>query len=705
MAMRQAQLGLNLLKRKRQSKKAATPEEVAVAAAAAEKAAKKRQRQLADPAKARQHQQYLYRQRVNCASKDQNAEAAIVAFDEMVAAGFSPTAPMFNQVLALCSTFQRSEAAVRVFALMEKAAERSAAAYAAVAGDVGGGSSSASSAEPAKKKTTTTTKKKKKPIKVVISESTVTALVKLHSRTGAFERAEELMRSMQKRFGLKLKARTYTPLIVACCGAFREDDALRLVRESIVTTDKDPAEDVFRALVALLSARSTEPAAEGEVEALASGSGSGSGSASGSESTHADAAVAQRAPPLLSAWAGGSSEPTLHRATERLYRVLSEMVEVVLRISGATRDVLESWFASPSASAHLSQLIALEASTSASATSAAAAAAATAVAARWRWRVEASTVDESGMCARTGRRLRQIQLGTPEHARLCGQVETCLVAANSGRRDKEAWRTRRQEQFAAFKRWLGEEQQPAAGGPFACFIDGANVGYFNQNHAEGGFAYAQVDAVIRHYEERGLRPLLVLHAKYFKRPNAITNRWKAASPKILFICEPGNNDDWYWLGGALYAPLLGGAATAAVPPGAGGFSGAAGGDGAAPAVEGGGSELPPWTGGRDGALFFSNDQMRDHHWMMLDDMKGRYFQKWRASHQVHYTFKYSAGANRLTVIEPPTFSYRAQRTTPTTYLGALESARAAAIGWHFPAAETGEWLTVVPVRDVDEKRG
>ena len=125
---------------------------------------------------------------------------------------------------------------------------------------------------------------------------------------------------------------------------------------------------------------------------------------------------------------------------------------------------------------------------------------------------------------------------------------------------------------------------------------------------------------------------------------------------------------------------------------------AEGAESGAPAGAGGAAETValPWTGGRDGALFFSNDQMRDHHWMMLDDMKGRYFQKWRASHQVHYTFKWSHGTNQMGVLDPPSFSYRAQRTLPAAESCPLESASATAVGFHFPSTDDDTWLTAVP---------
>ena len=695
------QVSLNLNpKRKRDAAATACTEPPPKKLGAAEKQARRHARMLADPVKRKQHEAYLYRQRINAASKDQDVGAAITAFDECVAAGHAVTASMFNQVLALCSTFQRTEPAVRIFAQMEAAAERSAAQYKEIAAPP--------AADGAPKK------KMKLGNKVVITESTVTALVKLHAGAGDFDRAETLMRTMQERFNLTLKARTYTPVIVACCAAFCEANALRLVRESIAATDKDPSEEVFRALIALLSARAAEPAEaaeRAEVAAVEIASASPSGSVGSAALVPANTTTG---PPLLSAWSAGTSAPSLHRATERLYRVLNEMVEIVLRIDASSRGVLTAWFASVPATAHLTERVALE-----HRARAAAAGGAGAVAAPWRWRVTASTVDADGLCAVTGRRLRQIQLSSHEHRRcvatqrdyrysscesnsqlfdslpspnlvdsssLCSQVESCLIAANSGRRDKAAWKERRQRQFAEFKEWLQVEQLPENGGKFACFIDGANVGFFNQNHPDGGFSFGQVDAVVQHYLSRGLRPLVVLHNKYFKKPNAISAAWKARTPKVLFICAPGNNDDWYWLGGALYAPTL------------------------APSTESAGADAPvraagaqetaalPWTGGRDGALFFSNDQMRDHHWMMLDDMKGRYFQKWRSSHQVHYTFKWSQGANQMGVIDPPKFSYRAQRTLPAAESGPLESASATAVGFHFPSTEDDTWLTAVPER-------
>ena len=118
---------------------------------------------------------------------------------------------------------------------------------------------------------------------------------------------------------------------------------------------------------------------------------------------------------------------------------------------------------------------------------------------------------------------------------------------------------------------------------------------------------------------------------------SIAARWQRDG--IVFATPPGSNDDWYWMYAALSAP---------VP---------------------------------DAVRIVSNDQMRDHHYLMLHT---RDFAEWRERRQVSYTFRFDAAARRMAPVfaEPRSYSHRIQATA---------DGRA----WHLPiAGEPERWLVL-----------
>lgn len=130
----------------------------------------------------------------------------------------------------------------------------------------------------------------------------------------------------------------------------------------------------------------------------------------------------------------------------------------------------------------------------------------------------------------------------------------------------------------------------------------------------GGFSYEQIEAMVKHYERQDKRALVVLHkrrtldAQVPPEHRTMVADWAARG--VMFNCQPGNNDDWYWL----YAAAK--------------------------------------LGGR--TLVVSNDEMRDHHFQMIHN---RAFARWKERHQAHY----SAWGRRVQVREPTPFSARPQR--------------------------------------------
>jgi hypothetical protein len=81
--------------------------------------------------------------------------------------------------------------------------------------------------------------------------------------------------------------------------------------------------------------------------------------------------------------------------------------------------------------------------------------------------------------------------------------------------------------------------------------------------------------------------------------------------RALYACEPGNNDDWYWLHAAV---KCGGAA--------------------------------PASGPDRGVWVVTNDEMRDHNFQMLSGFPERAFLRWRERHQVPFNLddQYSSEA-------------------------------------------------------------
>ncbi|RMX62630.1 hypothetical protein DD238_007832 [Peronospora effusa] len=129
----------------------------------------------------------------------------------------------------------------------------------------------------------------------------------------------------------------------------------------------------------------------------------------------------------------------------------------------------------------------------------------------------------------------------------------------------------------------------------------------------GGFNYGQIKHMVQHYETKGKKVLIVLHERRTSDKQvpieyrAHIAEWRACHK--MFNCQPGNNDDWYWL----YAAVK--------------------------------------LGGR--TLMVSNDEMRDHHFQMIHN---RAFGRWKERHQVHY----QVHGHRVTVNEPLPYSERPQ---------------------------------------------
>ena len=167
-------------------------------------------------------------------------------------------------------------------------------------------------------------------------------------------------------------------------------------------------------------------------------------------------------------------------------------------------------------------------------------------------------------------------------------------------------------------------------------IDGANVGYFQQNfsNAPKHVDYKQIDWLVRHLLESSNEHhiILFLHERHFSPklcPSWAFNlikEWDGnQSPydKLTVYRTPtGMNDDWYWMHAALMA--------------------------------GGKSDYLP-------ILAITNDEMRDHHFQMLAQGS---FLRWKERHQVHFDFgsyDKQLGRRKVLLQYPRPYSRRIQR--------------------------------------------
>ncbi|ETV85190.1 hypothetical protein H257_03015 [Aphanomyces astaci] len=230
------------------------------------------------------------------------------------------------------------------------------------------------------------------------------------------------------------------------------------------------------------------------------------------------------------------------------------------------------------------------------------------------WQCNIGEVNDQGICSVTGSTLQSVELSREKEDALLAKVENLVCTSDE-----------RIEQWTAFKTWLDEH------GPFDVIIDAANVGYFNQNFEGGGFSYPQIQTVLKAYQDKGQKPLIVLHKRRTKdhqvpEPHrAMVQQWK--HDNVMFNCQYGNNDDWYWL----YAAVK--------------------------------------LSGR--TLVVSNDEMRDHHFQMIHNQD---FHRWKERHLVHYEVR----GHKLDLHEPSVYSMRSQH---------LESG-----SWHFPSTASSDWL-------------
>jgi len=163
--------------------------------------------------------------------------------------------------------------------------------------------------------------------------------------------------------------------------------------------------------------------------------------------------------------------------------------------------------------------------------------------------------------------------------------------------------------------WKGFETYIKEHPPFNVVIDGANVGYFEQNFANAPrhIDYKQIDWMLRHLLEQPHSAsndqhhiILFLHERHFSPKlaphwaDSIIQSWDGNTPPYnrlsVYRTPAGMNDDWFWMHAAL--------------------------------MNGGKEDAPS-------VLSISNDEMRDHHFQMHAEGS---FLRWKERHQVKFDF-------------------------------------------------------------------
>ncbi|KEG14930.1 hypothetical protein DQ04_00251060 [Trypanosoma grayi] len=270
----------------------------------------------------------------------------------------------------------------------------------------------------------------------------------------------------------------------------------------------------------------------------------------------------------------------------------------------------------------------------------------------------------TGVCNWCGTKLHTFDFSPSDRATLLNDIETKLIAprvegASRYEPDKVVTpkeKERRWQEFEAFKERLSANEYDAV-------IDGANVGYYGLSswYREAKEAslrargvdpvtvpeyelcevpmpvdvppkFSLIDEMLTQTRRLGKKPLVMLHNRHLESPSTDNAEWLSRWKKdaSLIACPGFMNDDYCWLYAAIRKP---------------------------------------------NCLVVSNDQMRDHHFLLLSH---RSFLRWRQRHRVTYKalFQRVTGGVTLVVMPPRPYAVWVQR-------GCLSP-----LHWHVPVLTT-----------------
>eukprot|EP00249_Psilotum_nudum_P024119 c29098_g1_i3 orf=117-2468(+) len=244
------------------------------------------------------------------------------------------------------------------------------------------------------------------------------------------------------------------------------------------------------------------------------------------------------------------------------------------------------------------------------------------------WTVERTQIDKKGTCLCCGEPLCTIDIDPHETENFAKSITKLAYQ-----------REVKPDEFKKFQRWLNEQE------PYDAVVDGANVGMYHQNFAEGGFNFQQLSDVVTEIQARSPRkkvPLIILHhrrtggvAASSQNAQKLLATW--IDTNAFYTTPTGSNDDWYWL----YAAV------------------------------------------KCRCLLVTNDEMRDHLFQLLGNA---FFPQWKERHQVRFTFK----SRNIELHMPPPYSIVIQESEKGS--------------WHIPQSGGDdidiprEWLCVTRSR-------
>ncbi|KAL6511028.1 hypothetical protein OROGR_022152 [Orobanche gracilis] len=215
------------------------------------------------------------------------------------------------------------------------------------------------------------------------------------------------------------------------------------------------------------------------------------------------------------------------------------------------------------------------------------------------WVLRRSSISSDGKCCACGEQLVCVDIDREETEKFAQSVASLAMERELQSNFKEFQRY----SLINLKDWLGQHSE------YETVIDGANIGLYQQNFAEGGFSVAQqLDAVVKEVHSKNNRwPLVIMHKKRVRSlledasKRELIEEWMDRG--VLYGTPYGSNDDWYWLYAAVKLKCL----------------------------------------------LVTNDEMRDH---IFELIGSNFFFRWKERHQVRYTFLKGS----LKLIMPPSYS-------------------------------------------------
>ncbi|KAL8496391.1 hypothetical protein ACS0TY_020194 [Phlomoides rotata] len=222
------------------------------------------------------------------------------------------------------------------------------------------------------------------------------------------------------------------------------------------------------------------------------------------------------------------------------------------------------------------------------------------------WAVQRSSIASDGLCCACSEQLVCVDIDRAETDKFAQSIASLAMERGL------------QSNFKEFQDWLEKHSE------YETVVDGANIGLYQQNFAEGGFSIAQLDAVVKEVHTKTKKwPLIVLHKKRVRSllEDALKRELiqELMDFGVLYGTPYGSNDDWYWLYAAVKLKCM----------------------------------------------LVTNDEMRDHIFELLGS---NFFFRWKERHQVRYTFLKGS----LKLIMPPLYS------------GVIQEAKKGS--WHIPLA-------------------